>query len=138
MVSSYAPVLQFRQRGRIQNPYSVGSSPTRGTTTTDRIDVPSGFVSAVCDNLAVYSSAVRRHAVDLMESGLSLRRISMSTGVNRTTLRDWRDHPEKLLNRTSCPRCSEEPSLPEPHAEYAYLPSPIEAARSRLDGKITV
>lgn len=56
-----------------------------------------------------------------MESGLSLRRISMSTGVNRATLRDWRDHPEKLLNRASCPRCAESPSLPEPHAEYAYL-----------------
>jgi hypothetical protein len=56
-----------------------------------------------------------------MESGLSLRTISMSTGVNRTTLRDWRDHPEKLLNHASCPRCAESPSLPEPHAEYAYL-----------------
>jgi len=37
----------------------------------------------------------------------------MSTGVNRATLRDWREHPEKALNRATCPRCADSPRLPE-------------------------
>jgi hypothetical protein len=56
-----------------------------------------------------------------MERGVSLRGISLSTGVNRATLRDWREHPEKALNRATCPRCADSPCLPEPHADYAYL-----------------
>jgi hypothetical protein len=69
----------------------------------------------------MYSTDVRRHAVALMGCGLSLRSISMSTGVNRSTLRDWREHPEKALNHGMCPRCADSPWLPEPHADYAYL-----------------
>jgi hypothetical protein len=69
----------------------------------------------------MYSSAVRGKAIALMERGVSLRSISMSTGVNRATLRDWREHPEKALNRARCPRCADRPCLPEPHADYAYL-----------------
>ena len=69
----------------------------------------------------MYGTDVRRHAAALMECGFSLRSISMSTGVNRATLRDWREHPEKALNRATCPRCADNPGLPEPHADYAYL-----------------
>jgi transposase-like protein len=54
-----------------------------------------GFVSAECHNLAMYNSDVRRHAVALMARGQLLRSISMATGINRATLRDWREHPEK-------------------------------------------
>ena len=53
------------------------------------------FVSAACDNSAMYSSEVRLNALALMGRGLRLRSISMSTGVNRATLREWREHPEK-------------------------------------------
>jgi hypothetical protein len=70
----------------------------------------------------MYSSEVRRHAMALMERGLSLRSISMSIGINRATLRDWREHPERSINpRSVCPRCAPSPMLPEPHADYAYL-----------------
>ena len=69
----------------------------------------------------MYSSEARGKAIALMERGVSLRSISMSTGVNRATLRDWREHPEKALNRATCPRCADSPWLPEPQADYAYL-----------------
>lgn len=70
----------------------------------------------------MYSSQVRLKALALMDGGSSLRAISMSTGVNRATLRDWRDHPEKALAlRAICPRCGDAPALPEPRADYAYL-----------------
>jgi hypothetical protein len=46
----------------------------------------------------------------------------MSTGINRTTLREWRDNPQKgQAARTYCPRCDGNPALPEPYADYAYL-----------------
>jgi hypothetical protein len=70
----------------------------------------------------MYNSDVRRYALDLMRRGFSLRSISMSTGINRSTLREWREHPEIGANlKAECPRCSDSVTLPEPHADYAYL-----------------
>jgi hypothetical protein len=69
----------------------------------------------------VYSSEIRVRALSLIENGFPLRVISMSTGISRATLRDWRDHPEKDGSRVSCPRCADDPTLPEPGADYAYL-----------------
>src|ERR1700733_802811 len=40
-------------------------------------------------------SEVRLQASALIDSGHSLRSISMSMGINRSTLREWRDYPEK-------------------------------------------
>jgi hypothetical protein len=80
------------------------------------------IVSAVCHYVIMYSVDVRRNAVALMGRGLSLRSISMSTGVNRSTLREWRDHPKTSANlHAACPRCVIVPALPEPQADYAYL-----------------
>jgi hypothetical protein len=46
----------------------------------------------------------------------------MLTGINRATLRDWRDSPDKAqAARTDCPRRGDDPVLPEPRADYAYL-----------------
>jgi hypothetical protein len=46
----------------------------------------------------------------------------MSTGVSRSTLRYWRDHPEAQNRHAACPRCdTENPGLPEPARDYAYL-----------------
>ena len=73
------------------------------------------------DTAAVYSSEARARALALIENGFALRAISMSTGVSRATLRDWRDHPEKDGSPASCPRCADDPTLPEPGADYAYL-----------------
>jgi hypothetical protein len=69
----------------------------------------------------MYSPEVRRRAVALMERGISLRSISMSTGISRATLHDWREHPVSVNPRAFCPRCAPSPVLPEPQADYAYL-----------------
>jgi hypothetical protein len=46
----------------------------------------------------------------------------MSTGINRTTLREWRDNPWKAQTaRSYCPRCDDGTALPEPRVDYAYL-----------------
>jgi hypothetical protein len=69
----------------------------------------------------MYSADIRRHASALMGQGFSLRSISTATGISRSTLRDWREHPASLNPRATCPRCERNPSLPEPQADYAYL-----------------
>jgi hypothetical protein len=70
----------------------------------------------------MYRPEVRQRALALIDSGHSLRSISMSTGINRSTLREWRDHPEiAQRSRASCPRCADVAALPEPCADYAYL-----------------
>src|SRR5271165_2764272 len=70
----------------------------------------------------MYGPEVRLRALELIESGSALRAISLSTGISRSTLREWRDHPERpYRSRAYCPRCGTEPSLPEPYADYAYL-----------------
>ena len=43
----------------------------------------------------MYRPEVRHRALALIDSGHSLRSISMSMGINRSTLREWRDYPEK-------------------------------------------
>lgn len=69
----------------------------------------------------MYGPEVRREARRMMQSGLSFSYISGALGINRSTLRDWRDHPEKDGQRAICPRCASPPSLPEPGRDYAYL-----------------
>jgi hypothetical protein len=70
----------------------------------------------------MYGPDIRRRALALIRSGQSLSTVSLSTGVNRSTLREWRDYPEKALTaRAWCPRCSGAPALPQPCAEYACL-----------------
>jgi len=69
----------------------------------------------------MYSAGVRRHAVALIASGLSLRSISVSTGISRATLHDWRERPDINTLVHACPRCAASPALPEPHHDYAYL-----------------
>jgi hypothetical protein len=80
------------------------------------------FVSGRRDTSDMYRPEVRLRALELIDSGLSLRATSMSTGINRSTLREWRDHPEKTQRaRASCPRCADNAALPEACADYAYL-----------------
>ena len=81
-----------------------------------------GFVGSRADTADMYSPEARAQALELIASGSSLRAVSMSTGINRSTLREWRDHPERPHRpRAFCSRCGNEPSLPEPFSEYAYL-----------------
>src|SRR5690348_4751615 len=70
----------------------------------------------------MYARAVRLRAISLIEQGHALREISKSTGIQRSALRDWRDHREQLVSRrASCPRCEAPRSLPVPGRSYAYL-----------------
>src|SRR5580700_2170541 len=70
----------------------------------------------------MYERSTRLHAVTRMKAGETLLAISESTGIARATLRDWRDHPEKLdLPRAFCPRCADPPCLPAPQSSYSYL-----------------
>ena len=70
----------------------------------------------------MYGADVRRQALDFINSGSSLRSISIATGITRATLREWRDNPDKVqAARASCPRCRDDPVPPEPRADYAYL-----------------
>ena len=70
----------------------------------------------------MYRPEIRRQALSLIDRGYNLSAVSRSTGVNRSTLRDWHRDPEKALRaRASCPRCADVVSLPEPGADYAYL-----------------
>src|SRR5215472_10789608 len=70
----------------------------------------------------MYSHAVRLRAINLIEQGHTLLAISKSTGIERSTLRNWRDHPEKLAScQGCCPRCETPRSLPVPQGSYAYL-----------------
>jgi len=50
-----------------------------------------------------------------------MRSISLSTGISRATLHDWREHPVSTNPRAVCPRCAPSALLPEPQADYAYL-----------------
>ena len=79
------------------------------------------IVSATCDTVTMYSADVRRDAVALIRCGFSLRSISLSTGISRATLADWREHPISANPRAVCPRCAPSPMLPEPQADYVYL-----------------
>jgi hypothetical protein len=69
----------------------------------------------------MYDRKAHDLALGLIERGQSLLSISRSTGIARSTLRDWRDHPQCLRQRNVCPRCAEIPSIPQPGDEYAYL-----------------
>jgi hypothetical protein len=70
----------------------------------------------------MYGVEARRQALALIDNGFSLRAVSLSTGISRATLREWRDDPQRALSAGfHCPRCAEDPVLPEPRAEYSYL-----------------
>jgi len=66
----------------------------------------------------MYDERVRRVALGAMAVGESLSAISYRLGVNRATLRNWRDGPGPVHDPTACPRCSNG-QLPD--GPYAHL-----------------
>jgi len=66
----------------------------------------------------MYPRATREQAIRLLEAGLSVSSVSRSTGVNRSTLRAWRDHGIEVVRSSVCWRC--DATLPVP-AAYAAL-----------------
>ncbi|MFG1701943.1 helix-turn-helix domain-containing protein [Nonomuraea sp. M3C6] len=69
----------------------------------------------------MYDLAVRDQALRLLASGLSISEASRQTGVNRSTIRVWRDGPTGSSMTGTCPRCAELPHAPDPADVYAYL-----------------
>jgi hypothetical protein len=68
----------------------------------------------------MYDVSSRRRALTRIRAGESLRRVSLDTGINRTTLREWRarDGAYAARHRCSCPVCSDVALRVEP---YLYL-----------------
>lgn len=73
----------------------------------------------------MYDVRTRRTALDAIASGASLNGISKEMGVNRATLREWRDSPpdweDRVRSRSSCCRCDENPTAPNDANRYGYL-----------------
>jgi hypothetical protein len=71
----------------------------------------------------MYDKLTRIRAMAFVADGQNLSAIGRATGIARSTLRDWRDHPEKLAEsaKRTCPRCSSDRSTVEPQGDYAYL-----------------
>jgi hypothetical protein len=92
----------------------AGSNPALGTA-GDAVNAALRFFGA---EVLV---RIRDRALVLIAGGRSLRSISLSTGISRSTLRDWREHPDRRNPRATCPRCADASTLPEPAEDYAYL-----------------
>ncbi len=72
----------------------------------------------------MYAPHVRRHAVSLLDSGLSQTDVNRQTGINRSTLRVWaqdRSLLDKYQDTDLCPRCEPVPRPPAPAHAYSYL-----------------
>jgi len=68
----------------------------------------------------MYDVATRRAALAQIEAGASLRSVSLSTGINRSTLRGWRDHgPEPKHREHPCP--IDVGKALQPADQYLYL-----------------
>src|SRR4051812_5726436 len=67
----------------------------------------------------MYSGELRAQALQLMHSGRSLSSVSTELGINRSTLREWRDRPIRTGRTVDCWRCTG--SGPPDGAAYASL-----------------
>ncbi|HEY0687760.1 MAG TPA: helix-turn-helix domain-containing protein [Kribbella sp.] len=66
----------------------------------------------------MYDDKVRAVARAAIASGESLNSISKHLGISRSTLRDWRDHPDHKARPSHCPHCT---NGQLPGADYAHL-----------------
>jgi hypothetical protein len=66
----------------------------------------------------MYDDEVRAVARAAIASGESLNSISRRLGISRSTLRDWRDHPDHKARPSACPRCT---TGQLPGADYGHL-----------------
>ena len=72
------------------------------------------------------SAAIRRSALEAMQSGLSLSEVSRRTGVSRAALKEWRRTGGARATRasaanTDCMRCASAACSPSTGQAYAYL-----------------
>ncbi|MGW1228503.1 transcriptional regulator [Streptomyces sp. NPDC001478] len=71
----------------------------------------------------MYDLETRRHALDLLDQGLSQNAVSKRTGISRAAIRSWlvRIEPLEYARGRGCPRCGDTPESPEAPAPYSYL-----------------
>ncbi|OSC47252.1 transcriptional regulator, partial [Streptomyces sp. 4F] len=71
----------------------------------------------------MYDRATRKHALSLLDTGMSLNNVSKQTGIARATIRSWtvRVEPMPHMRSAVCYRCAETPALPADQAAYVYL-----------------
>ncbi|MEV4002819.1 helix-turn-helix domain-containing protein [Actinomadura sp. NPDC049753] len=74
----------------------------------------------------MYDTTVRRHALALLEQGLTISDVSRRTGISRGAIREWLLRTEEgrdlyVQPHRDCPRCTALPRPPEPKDSYAYL-----------------
>src|SRR4051812_49161796 len=70
----------------------------------------------------MYDAATRADALRRIEAGSSLRSVSVSTGINRATLREWRERDGAYAPRLMscpCPRCDN--TVSDMRESYVYL-----------------
>jgi hypothetical protein len=72
----------------------AGSNPALGTA-GDAVNAALRFFGA---EVLV---RIRDRALVLIAGGRTLRSISLSTGISRSTLRDWREHPDRRNPRAT-------------------------------------
>jgi hypothetical protein len=123
---SHAPVFQpGRERGLKHRAVWVRLPPGAlidlESSDYRRVNCSRPSVGSRCETSVVYDRDTRRRALSFIEGGQSLRAISLSTGVSRSTLREWRDHPSERQAGKFCPRCAVAPELPNPADDSAYL-----------------
>ncbi|MFJ5677318.1 transcriptional regulator [Streptomyces sp. NPDC093097] len=69
----------------------------------------------------MYDRATRERALALVAQGRSLNSVSKQTGISRHAIRAWTTRIEPLSRKAECPRCEQEPRLPDATGSYAYL-----------------
>ena len=78
-------------------------------------DTTRGTVGAWHKTACMYPDRVRRDALDRLECGQTLSRVSRDLGVSRAALRDWRAKPARN-NARRCPRCDDTDLPPDRYA----------------------
>ena len=53
----------------------------------------------------MYDVLTRCRALGLIAAGASLNATSKQTGINRSTLREWRDEPERAISAATRSTC---------------------------------
>lgn len=72
----------------------------------------------------MYDLETRKHALSLLDQGLSQNAVSKQTGISRAAIRSWLTRIEplpRILGHTECPRCAPLPLPLDDPANYAYL-----------------
>src|SRR3984957_11991746 len=107
-------------RERPQTPYSVGSSPTRGTYHR-RSTALAENVSGTRDDVFMHPQATVDRARQLSQQGLFDREVAQIVGVPLSAVQKWRTGARRAPgseHKAGCPRCD---GGPLDELAYSYL-----------------